>query len=195
MGIVQSGIPKNLALVLRELFSLTEFMETGTNAGETTAWASEYFNQVYSSELAQRLYEKALVRFRDAPNVHLLLGESPAHIMEIGPKLQRPLFWLDAHWSGGNTAGVENECPLVAELNAIATLQLECPVILIDDARLFLAPPPPPHKWDQWPDITRIILACHRITDMYITVADDVIIAVPDTYRQEMAKFLGILYH
>lgn len=194
MGRVHSGIPQSLALVLRDRFGLTEFVETGTNMGETTAWAAEHFGRVFTSELATELHAKAKSRFADKPQVEVLLGESPAHIREIAPRLSRPLFWLDAHWSGGDTAGVESECPLLDEIAAIAEAGLECPILLIDDARLFLCPPPPPHKWEQWPDMEAVLAACRALGEMYVTVADDVFIVVPKVFRRDMAKFLRILY-
>ncbi|MDR1514735.1 MAG: hypothetical protein LBS45_03495 [Synergistaceae bacterium] len=50
------------------------------------------------------------------------------------------LFWLDAHWSGGDTAGENIQCPLLEELKIILDSN-SSHFILIDDARLILASP------------------------------------------------------
>ncbi len=51
-------------------------------------------------------------------------------------------------------------------------------LILIDDARLFLAAPPAPHKPEQWPTIADI---CRLFdADRYVQVIHDVIFLVPD---------------
>jgi hypothetical protein len=65
------------------------------------------------------------------------------------------LFWLDAHWSGGDTYGESDECPLIEGLRLIFSSRKNY-AILIDDARLFLAPLPKPHKLENWATIKRI---------------------------------------
>lgn len=47
------------------------------------------------------------------------------------------LFWLDGHYSGGDTACGVEDCPIVRELRIIAARNEPGDVILIDDARLF----------------------------------------------------------
>lgn len=100
--------------------------------------------------------------------------------------LHRPaLFWLDAHWSGGPTAGEQNECPVLDEIRAINDWSLSAEsCILIDDARLFFGPPPPPHKLDQWPTFTEISDTLRVVGDRYVTVLDDVVIAIPRAYKK-----------
>jgi hypothetical protein len=73
----------------------------------------------------------------------LIYGDSRE---ELGPIIEREdniLFWLDAHWSGGETYGESDQCPLIKELEVIFRYSKEKNfAILIDDVRLFLAPPP-----------------------------------------------------
>ncbi len=66
------------------------------------------------------------------------------------------LFGLYAHWSGGETYGEDDECPLLDELEIIFGYDKNY-AILIDDARLFLAPPPHPHNIQAWPSLTDIL--------------------------------------
>jgi hypothetical protein len=52
--------------------------------------------------------------------------------------------------------------------------------IFIDDARLFLSPPPRPHDPSEWPNIDEVVEALQQIDDDYYIIAiEDVIVAVP----------------
>src|SRR5262249_37301762 len=80
--------------------------------------------------------------------------------------------------------GAQNECPLLAELDAIGTLNSES-AILIDDARLFLAPPPPPHDAEQWPLIDEVVLRLRSLAETHATwVINDVLVFAPRHARQ-----------
>jgi hypothetical protein len=48
------------------------------------------------------------------------------------------IFWLDAHWSGGNTARAIENTPIINELKSIQALQLERSIVMIDDLRFFI---------------------------------------------------------
>ncbi|MEJ0067709.1 MAG: hypothetical protein WDO24_02070 [Pseudomonadota bacterium] len=99
------------------------------------------------------------------------------------------MFWLDAHWSGGPSAGEVEECPLLDEIAIVASgLDRHC--VLIDDARLFLAPPEPPHNPDHWPTLCAITDALRTHHQPYIVVHQDVIIAVPAPMRDRLVAFL-----
>jgi hypothetical protein len=69
--------------------------------------------------------------------VTLLQGDSGEVLASIVAQLESPaLFWLDAHYSEGNTARGSLETPVRRELEVI----LRSPpdhVILVDDARSF----------------------------------------------------------
>jgi hypothetical protein len=120
-----------------KMFRLDVLVETGTCFGDTIAATRRQFSDIYSIELSPVLYKRAKERFAGDSRVHLLLGNSGDILKEILPALTRtPLFWLDAHYSGGSTARGAVDTPIVQELDAIFAL---CPVsvVLIDDARLF----------------------------------------------------------
>ncbi len=63
-------------------------------------------------------------------------------------------------------------------------------VIFIDDARLFLSPPPGPCTWDAWPSIGSILekLQDHKHR-RYVVIIQDVIIAVPIELKQVLASW------
>jgi hypothetical protein len=61
--------------------------------------------------------------------------------------------------------------------------------ILIDDARLFLAPPEPPHDLGQWPDIGAVVAALNTGASKYVVVFEDAIIAVPSAARASLQAY------
>jgi hypothetical protein len=190
MGIVQMGPPGELVLRLRETFQIRHFIETGTYEGRTAAWAAAHFHRVRTIEFSRALHGRALARYRHLPNVDFLFGDSRVVLPSILPALDGPgLFWLDGHWSGGDTYGQADECPLLGELDAIAASPHEH-FILIDDARLFASPPPRPHRVDQWPALTEIF---DRLRAMqrraYIVIQDDCLICVPPPAKALVAGY------
>ena len=58
MGIVTTGIPQEIVIELARLNESTIFVETGTYYGETTRWASNYFEIVHTIERSQNLYDQ-----------------------------------------------------------------------------------------------------------------------------------------
>jgi len=189
MGAVHFGAPEDLALFLRDRLRLATFVETGTFGGGTASWAARHFTTVHSIEASAKYWRAAQNRYAALGNVTFHLGHSPTQLASLMPRLERPMFWLDAHWCGSDTAGVSGECPLLDEVAAIARARLPEPVILIDDARLFLAPPPAPHDWTQWPDLAAVVAALQRCGDLSIAVVEDVIVAVPVAVRHDLVEF------
>ena len=120
-------------------FRLPVFIETGTYLGDMVDGVRNVFEEVYSIELSPRLHLEARARFKGAPHVTLLQGDSGAVLKDLLPRLSRPcLFWLDGHYSGGITALGNKETPIVNELDHILRHKLLLNhVILIDDARCF----------------------------------------------------------
>jgi hypothetical protein len=180
MGLIEPGIPRNIVLELAKLAGITQFVETGTLAGVTSKWASDHFETVYTIELSKMFYDQYSDGLRFLKNVKPYLGDSrevlPTVLKEISDK--KTVFWLDGHWSAGETAGETDECPILGELNLIS--KREGDIILIDDAKYFLCAPPKPHNPDKWPTISEIV----KLLDIpnnrrYIQVVDDVIFAVP----------------
>jgi hypothetical protein len=113
------------------------FVETGTYLGETTKVASSIFETVHTIEIAPHFYNNAKTIF-SRTNVNCHLGDSFIVLKDICPTLDRPTcFWLDGHWSAGNTGKGLKNVPLYEELEVIMNLCSQKCVILIDDCRLF----------------------------------------------------------
>jgi FkbM family methyltransferase len=184
MGNVRMGPPAELILKLKTAHALRYFVETGTYLGQTAYWASQFFEKVITIEFSKSLYEQAIAQYAHVSNLECRYGHTRSQLQELIPQLDAPsLFWLDAHWSGGETYGAMDECPLLDEIKIISQANVEH-FILIDDARLFTAPPPPPHQSEQWPDITAVIRALSAVpSDRYIVIIDDVIVAVPNAAK------------
>ena len=135
-------------------------------------------------ELSTKYHAGAVERFRARPGVTVLNGNSAARLREIVPGLAKPaVFWLDAHWSGLDTAGREAECPVIEEIAAI-NAAAPAHFVMVDDARLFGAPPPRPHRAEEWPDLATTMTALGNGDRRYVALFDDVLIAVPSSARE-----------
>ncbi len=177
------GPPADLILALRQRLQVQDFVETGTYRGDTAAWAAEHFTLVATIELSPEYHTAATARFRGQPQVRVLLGDSGARLRQVAAELPGPaIFWLDAHWSGLDTAGRETECPLLAEL-AILNVAPVTHTLLVDDARLFAAPPPRPHRAECWPDLGAVLDALRAGGRRHVVMFEDVLVAVPATER------------
>jgi hypothetical protein len=191
MGLIQFGAPRELVLWMRDAFNIHTFVETGTNRAETSVWASDHFERVFSIEAYEPLHQQAVQSHGNRQNLTFLLGDSRVCLKPLIEELKEPaLFWLDAHWCGQATFGKSNECPVLGEL----ALLNECAVphvVLVDDARLFMAPPPPPHEAGHWPDISALCAFLARADfPRYVAVHEDVIIAVPETGKSLVVDYL-----
>jgi hypothetical protein len=135
------GIPMNvLARVQQEFPYIRAFVETGTYHGETVDAVKDKFDLVMSVELSDKFYQRAVDLFAPCPHVKLYHGSSramlPKMLVDLGK--QPAVFWLDAHYSCGDTAleGPGLNSPVSAEFDAIAAHVKETGaqhVIMIDD--------------------------------------------------------------
>src|SRR5487761_835809 len=110
-----------LLLYLSRRFNLRTFIETGTHWGGTllAMQQSRAFDKLYSIELSKEWYEKATPRFKHMKDVERLCGNSAIELPRLLSRIpnESTLFWLDAHYSGGDTALSED--PLAIELKTV----------------------------------------------------------------------------
>jgi len=121
--------------VLKDITQSEVFIETGTYLGETTQAMAAVFGEVVSIELSEELYASAVKKFSFDKKVTLLQGDSSKKIKEainIAGN-QNTIIWLDAHWSGGNTARASSNTPILGEIGQIKGTAASNTVILIDD--------------------------------------------------------------
>ena len=114
------------------------FIETGTHHGRMINFISRLPIEIDTIELGESLYTAACSRFKWYRGVRCHLGDSSVVIDRLLSELVHPaIFWLDAHYSEGDTARGNLETPILAEVRAIARHHIHGHVILIDDVRLF----------------------------------------------------------
>ncbi len=149
------------------------FVETGTHEGITTGFMAPLVKRAISIELAPQYHEKAKLFLAEYPNIELHLGDSADLMPSIVASLQGvSVYWLDGHYSGGQTALGHRVSPLLEEIVAIFTHGEDNAVILIDDVRLF--------DGVEYPGLDTI----HQIADYYwpgaqIEVLHDILRVVP----------------
>jgi FkbM family methyltransferase len=181
VGAIFFSIDLELVRRLQGALPLRVFVETGTFQGDTAELVAPHFERIYTIELSEALHARASARLQKLPNVACLQGDSSATLRKIRALHagKGVLYWLDAHWCGPETAGQANECPLLTELDAIGPLDAHS-AVLIDDARLFLAPPPRPHDASHWPSIDAVVESLRAIGQRHqLWVINDVMIFAP----------------
>jgi hypothetical protein len=191
MGAVHFSIDGRLLARLRELLPLEVFVETGTYEGASVDAALAYFDELHTIELSDELFARAAARFEDSPAVHVHHGSSAEVLSRLSGRLRRRsvLYWLDAHFCCHRSAGSELQCPLLAELEAIGSLGVRS-VILIDDARLFMAPPPAPLIAEQWPSFSEVLTCLSTLNPGHeLIVIDDVIVFFPPQVGKPLRRF------
>ena len=114
------------------------FIETGTHLGNTVETARKAgFKKIYTIELSDNFYNLARKKFKPYPSIKCIHEDSSAKIKEVLAELdEKAVFWLDGHWSMGDTACGEKSVPLYEELESIANHHIKNHIILIDDIRL-----------------------------------------------------------
>ena len=118
-------------------FDLTTLVETGTYIGDMVEAQRQRFRKVISIELSPELCLAAQERFAPARNVTILQGDSGELIESVVERIGGPaIFWLDGHYSEGNTARGSLETPVRRELEVVLASPHDH-VVLIDDARCF----------------------------------------------------------
>lgn len=119
------------------------FIETGTFYGDTAANLSSHMNSVYTIELSTEYYHNFCQRVvnEQLRNVKPYFGDSAVVLPTLLQSLDQSdsvVFWLDGHWSSGNTAKGPKDCPLVEECLAIDNnYKAHSGLVMIDDLRLF----------------------------------------------------------
>ena len=186
MGLINFGIPESETLYLKNKLALTSAIEGGTYTGGTARFLAGHFDHVFTIEKSDVMFAKAEQNLSGISNVQLLKGDTRQHLRELADQCDNCLFWLDSHWSGGDTYGRGDECPLIEELNILFSSRMQNFVVLIDDARLFLAPPPKPHDYTAWPGLREVVQVVPE--DYDLIVYDDVIFITPK--RLEFSRYL-----
>lgn len=148
------------------------FVETGTYYGDTVEAVKDMYSSVISIEVDATFHKNACARFAQDKNVQIVHGDCARKLPEVLAELQEPaVFWLDGHYSGGETGKGEIEDPILISLNQIAAHPVREHVIFIDDARTF-------DGREGRPDISEVFNCIKKIDSRYvIRVQSDIIVA------------------
>jgi hypothetical protein len=181
--------PVGLGHELKRVVGLRRAVETGTNLGQGARSLAGIVEQVSTIELSAERCEASRRALADLPSVRVLAGDSRELLPELLSAEQPTLYWLDGHWSGGPTAGQDDQCPLLAEIALLASGHPD-DCILIDDARLFVASPQQPFDASQWPSLIEVLDALRTIhPGHHVTVAQDLVIGVPPRAKAVVDTF------
>ncbi len=130
-----------LATLIRHYIPASTWIETGTYLAETTAAMAEIAPRVYSIEPKPEFVDAARAQFAEQGHVEIIQGISETELPALLSRISDSeiSFWLDGHWSMGNTFLGPRVSPIVDELNAIDSClsALDRVSIAIDDIRCF----------------------------------------------------------
>ena len=133
-----TGLKQKTLQSYSEQYGVKVLVETGTYYGDMIEAMKSVFDQIYSIELSKELFKKAKHRFKNSKQVELIQGDSGIELKNLMQKINKPtLFWLDGHYSAGETAQSHKDTPIFEELQHIFDTPDRGHVIIIDDARCF----------------------------------------------------------
>lgn len=160
-----------LNLLQTDLKQFSNFIETGTYLGDTIFSLEPYFKKLYTIEIKEDFYKRAKNMYK-GEKIKFFLGDSS----DVLPPLLlnniqgQSIFFLDGHWSAGNTGRGKKDCPLYEELITINLLHKKEAIIIIDDIRLVGKGPNIGNQLCNWEDINinkMLEILKDRITNKY----------------------------
>lgn len=113
------------------------FIETGSYLGDGIQLAIDAgFKNIISIELSDKYFAICTERFKEHPFVKILQGDSCEVLVDVIKEINEPItFWLDGHYSCGDTAIGKHWTPLMVELQQIKEHTIKEHTIIIDDIR------------------------------------------------------------
>lgn len=136
------------------------WVETGTYLGTTTVLLSKHCKKVITIEPSLQLFNSNLSHLSKYQNIQCVFGSSEEVFQDaIKPLLGNVNFWLDGHFSEGNTFEGQNHCPVLFELHAIKQemFHLDMISIFIDDMRCFDSSLP---QYSSYPSRSELVRWC-----------------------------------
>lgn len=115
-------------------------IETGTYLGEMMEFQRNHFDRLYSIEISDFYYHYSRNRLKKYDNISIIRGNSErelGRLIDNIPESDKIIFWLDGHYSGGNTGKGNQDSPITNELKTIMEKNRN-DIILVDDARCFV---------------------------------------------------------
>ena len=132
------------------------FIETGTLNGDTIFAVEPYFNKLYTIEFSQQYYNNTKNKY-NGDKINFILGDSSIVFNDLLPTITHScIFFLDGHWSSGDTGKSAKDCPLLEEITNINNLFKHDAIIIIDDFRLFGLGPSSGKLNEDWSEISKV---------------------------------------
>jgi hypothetical protein len=163
-------------VLIRNASPNATWVETGTYLGSTTKKLQKMSARVISVEPQPEFYAYNLNKFRNASNVELHHGTSENVFPDLIPTLSGNLnFWLDGHFSGGNTFKGDSDTPILKELKLISQNldRFNDVTVFVDDVRCF-APYKPEYR--QYPEVD-LLVEWSNSNGLTWTIEHDIFIA------------------
>lgn len=154
------SLDNNFLLQLQDDYkNYKTFIETGTFKGSTTFAMEPLFDKIYTIEIKKEFFNAAKAKYKGC-KIEFLLGDSSTILETLlsaaTSKIDNnAIFFLDGHWSAGNTGKGEKDCPLIEEVTHINNLFQHEAILIIDDYRLFGKGPNKKNEVCNWEDINK----------------------------------------
>lgn len=156
-------------------FRINILVESGTFKGDMVYGVRNGFKKIITIELSDYFFKKAKIRLKNFKNIKIIKGDSGKEIKQILRFVKEPaVFWLDGHYSGGNTTKSKVNTPIINELKSILNHKIKTHVLLIDDARHFTGE-------DDYPKINDLKKML-KDSNYDMKVKDDIIRITPQNY-------------
>lgn len=168
------GVPRDIALCLKDKYQLDTFIETGTLIGYSARWAAKHFKRVFTIEVFDDYYKLAVNNLVRYGNVKCIENRSVFGLEEIRQDfdgLCYPLFWLDAHWSEEAHYGKPDRVTEVVDEIAFINLWKSYHAIIVDDVHKF--------STDGWPELEYVTYILENYGKRDVQRVYDVLIATP----------------
>jgi hypothetical protein len=131
------------------------FVETGTYMGETLQVMQPLFERLYTIDIKDEFINNLKSGYTGS-KINFILGDSSVELEKLTNVLDNnTVFFLDAHWSVGNTGRGTKDCPLYEEVTGICNNFKHTGIIIIDDFRLFGVGPNTTGEIYNWEDIRK----------------------------------------
>lgn len=165
------------------------WVETGTYLGDTTHFLCQLGVRVITIEPSTKLFNRSAQRFRKKKEVQLFHGTSEEIFPTLLPTLNGSVvFWLDGHFSGGQTFRGKADTPIRYELEAISKVRnnFQRLVVIVDDVRCFN---PDSEMWGSYPSID-FLVDWARSNKMHWHIEHDMFVAKDFSTKGELGSLV-----